>query len=266
METEERMSPSQVYLFEKVVNKREERLKLVFEKAKLTAGQQSELEKAHWRLRKSKIVVNLSLHERAFGDPLIDSLLDARRLYNVFEIAHAGEMANPTRMRIRIMLEFKVYGATNNIQSVLGGMSNTEHPNYGILDYFNHPIGISMLGGYGWYRFICNHRVKYRSTFAPADSLYITSDQVFRFADIEGILASRPYPGSGYWFEYVNTGTVPIDQNGNACYIEAQILGGISLKKDVETICHPETDKFNKSFLKKLQRFKTEFGIELKKY
>jgi hypothetical protein len=266
MESEERMSPSQKYLFKNVVSKKEERLKAVFEKAALTVEQQSALEQARQRLDQSKIVVSLSLHERAFGAPLIDSLLDSGRLYNVFEIAHAGEMANPTRMRIRIMLEFKVYGGTNNIQSIFGGMSNTEHPNYGILDYFNHPIGISMLGGYGWYRFICNNGVNYRSTFAPADSLYITPDQVFRFADIEGILASRPYPGSGYWFEYVNTGTVPIDQNGNPCYIEAQPLGGISLKKDVETLCHPETDKFNRPFFKKLQRLKKDFSVALNMY
>src|SRR5258708_1498897 len=172
-----------------------------------------------------------------------------------------------TRLRLRTMLEFKVYGATTNVQSILSGMSNTEHPNFGILDYFNDPIGISMLGTYGWYRFVLKKEIKWeRSTFTPRDSVAVASSEVFTFEDIDAILATRPISGGKYWFEYVNEADVPIDDRGRFHYIEAQILGGVFLADDVDVLCYPDTDQFKHPFFENLQRFSTEFHIELKPY
>src|SRR5258708_6679504 len=98
----------------------------------------------------------------------------------------------------------------SRVQSILSGMSNTEHPNFGILDYFNDPIGISMLGSYGWYRFVLKKEIKWeRSTFTPRDSVAVASSEVFTFEDIDAILATRPISGGKYWFEYVNEADVP---------------------------------------------------------
>jgi hypothetical protein len=176
---------------------------------------------------------------------MVDSLLASRRLYNLFEIAHAAHEVNPYDLRMCIMLEFKLYGGTHDLQTVLAGMSNTEHPNYGLLDYLdyrNDPIGLSALGFYGWYRFVLNDKVQKRSTFTSADSFHITQEQVFVWDDIVGILATRIAPDKSHWFEYVNKNEIPIDEYGSTLYIEVQMLRGVFLEDDVEMLYYPETD------------------------
>lgn len=197
---------------------------------------------------------------------MIDSLLASKRIYNLYEIAQAAVGYNPSELRMRIMLEFKLYGGTRDLQTVMAGMTNTEHPNYGTLDYRNDPIGLSALGFYGWYRFVLKPLVRIRSTFSSGDSFQITPDQVFAWNGIDGVLATRVGENRPYWFEFINERTIPIDDFGNTSYIEVQMLGGVFLERDVEALYYPETDQFNRSFYRKLRRFEDEFDIELKPY
>ena len=62
---------------------------------------------------------------------MVDSLLASKRIYNLYEIAQAAVGYNPSELRMRIMLEFKLYGGTRDLQTVMAGMTNTEHPNSG---------------------------------------------------------------------------------------------------------------------------------------
>lgn len=266
MKPHRRFSPSQTYLFNKVCATSRERADKVIKILEPESLREELNLVAVEKLNQSRIVVNVNLQERIFGIPMIDSFLASKRLYNLFEIAHAAHEVNPCDLRMRVMLEFKLYGATRDLQTVLAGMSNTEHPNYGILDYRNDPIGLSALGFYGWYRFVLNNKAKERSTFTPADSFHVTSNQVFVWEDIKGVLATHVAPDRPYWFEYINEKAIPIDEYGTTSYIEAQILGGIFLKSDVDVLYYPETDQFNKEFFSKLKRLEEEFGIKLKPY
>lgn len=265
MKSHKRFSPSQYHLYSKVHTTSRGSADKVIKILELESFQ-GQLNYAIEKLNQSRIVVNVNLQARIFGIPMIESLLASRRLYNLFEIAHAAHEVNPCDLRMRIMLEFKLYGGTRDLQTVLAGMSNTEHPNYGILDYRNDPIGLSSLGFYGWYRFVLKKDVKGRSTFTPADSFHITSDQVFVWDDTDGVLATRVASNKPYWFEYVNQNEIPIDEYGTTSYIEAQILGGVFLENDVDMLYYPETDQFNKEFFAKLKRFEEEFKIKLKPY
>lgn len=265
MESHRRFSPSQYHLFSKVratSRERADKVTKILEPKNL----QGQLNWAIEKLNQSRVVVNVNLQERVFGISMIDSLLASKRLYNLFEIAHAAQEVNPCDLRMRTMLEFKLYGGTCDLQTVLAGMSNTEHPNYGILDYRDDPIGLSALGFYGWYRFVLNDKVQKRSTFTPADSFHITPEQVFVWEDIGGVLTTRVASNKPYWFEYVNRNEIPIDEYGSTPYIESQILGGVFLENDVDVLYYPETDQFNKEFFSKLKRFEEEFKIELKPY
>lgn len=265
MESHRRFSPSQTYLYSKVFSKSRGRADTVIQNL-IDDGIQKELALATEKLKLSSIVINVNLQERLFGIPMIDSLLAAGRLYNLFEIAHAMHEVNPSKLRMRVMLEFKLYGGTRDLQTVLAGMSNREHPNYGLLDYRNDPVGLSALGFYGWYRFVLKELVKERSTFTPADSFHITPEQVFVWRDIDGILATQMGIDKPSWFQYVNEGEIPIDEYGTTSYIEAQILGNVFLKEDVEMLYYPETDQFNKEFFSKLKRLAEEFEIKLEPY
>jgi len=132
-------------LFQKVLRASRERADALIKNTALSSGQLAALEQAKQNLKDARIVVNRNLHERIFSAPMIDNLLASKRLYNLFEIAHAGKEAHPSDLRMRIMLEFKLFGASLDVQTVLAGMSNTEHPNYGMLDYLNNPIGCHFL-------------------------------------------------------------------------------------------------------------------------
>jgi len=266
MDRRDRLSPSQYHLFQKILRTSRERADAVVKRGSLSSEQIASLEQAKQDIKNSRIVVNLNLHQRIFGAPMIDDLIASRRLYNLFEIAHAGEESHPSDLRMRIMLEFKLFGASLDVQTVLAGMSNTEHPNYGTLDYLNNPIGLSLLGFYRWYRFVLKKRVKFRSTFTPSDSFQVTPDQVFAWDYIDGVLATKVSETDSRWFEYVSSKTLPMDDHGNTSYMEAQILGGVFLEDDVDMLYYPETDQFNKPFFKKLKRLEKDFGIELVPY
>ena len=84
--------------------------------------------------------------------------------------------------------------------------------------------------------------------------------------DIDGIIATHVGIDKPSWFQYVNEGEIPIDEYGTTSYIEAQILGNVFLKEDVEMLYYPETDQFNKEFFSKLKRLEEEFDIKLEPY
>lgn len=122
-----------------------------------------------------------------------------------------------------------------------------------------------MLGFYGWYRFVLKNSIKSKSTFTSGDSFGTTPNRVFSWECINGLLATRPFTGSPFWFEHINEQAVPFDEGGNASFIEAQILGKVSLM-DVEALYYPETDQFNQAFFQKLKKLENDFSIELKPY
>lgn len=168
--TERRLSQNQLHLLHAVRNKSRQRADEVLQKANLTSGQMEQLKLAKQKLEDARIVVNVNLLDILFGQPTIDSILHSGRLYNLFEIDHVFQNTNPSRMRIRLMAEFKIYGATPDIQLVLGRMANSEHPNYGALDFIRDPIVFSSPAHYGGYRFGLIDKVKERCTFTPSDA------------------------------------------------------------------------------------------------
>jgi hypothetical protein len=261
----QRMSASQRFLFDRVQKRGRRRARELV--ARLSRTERAELRLAKDKLIRSPIVVNLNLHQQVFGQrKLIESILEVRRIFNMFEIEHAQMGSDPSKFRVRVMLEFKLYGGTKDLQPVLGGMSNTEHPTYGLVDYMDYPIGYSIVGFYGWYRFVLKHEVKQRTTFSPLDSMHIDNDQTFVWDDIDAVLATRVGEKQRYWFQYVNDRVIPFDSNGNVSYIEAQILGGVHLDKDMEALHHPHTDEFNQEMKKFLGELHTTFGFALEPY
>jgi hypothetical protein len=184
---------------------------------------------------------------------MIDSMLRSGRLYNLFEIDHVFRDTNRSRIRTRLMAEFKIYGATPDLQLVLGRMSNSEHPNYGALDFIGDPIVFSSSAHYGAYRFRLIDEIKDRCTFTPSDAFVVERDQVYLWDDIAGILATKVGYPQRYWFECINDGQEPFSADGSVAYIEGQILGGVFADKDIEALYYPETDCFNKEFFRKLQ-------------
>jgi len=113
---------------------------------------------------------------------------------------------------------------------------------------------------------VLKENVKIRCTFTPADSFQITSDQVFVWDDIDGVLATKIPVSDSCWFEHIEKEILPMDDHGNTSYMEAQILGGVFLEDDVDMLYYPETDQFNEPFFKKLKRLEKDFGIELVPY
>ena len=232
----------------------------------LTEEQDTALAQAKNRLQSARIAVNLNLHERIFGTSTLDRLLVSKRVFNRFEIEHALREVNPVPARIRLLAEFKLYGGTTGVQFILGGMSNTEHPNYGVVDYLGDPIKSPVLGFYGWYRFYLKREARERSTFTAVDSAVVDSDHVFIWDDIDGVLAQRAGGTDRYWFEWINIPAIPMDEYGGVPYIEAQILGGVFLDRDVEILYYPETDELNRPFFRKLRRLAEECQFDLTSY
>ena len=262
METaERRLSQNQLHLLHRVRNVSRQRADEVLRNANLTPQQMEELERARQSLNNARLVINLNLLEEIFraGEPVIDSILRSGRLYNLFEIDNVARDTNPSRVRTRLMAEFKIYGATPDVQLVMGRMSNTEHANYAALDYIGDPIVFSSPAHYGRYRFRLVSEVNNRCTFTPADGFIVEQHQAYLWDDIDGVLATRVGFPSRYWFVWINLGQEPFGPDGSVAYIEAQILGGVFVDEDIEALYYPETDYFDTVFFKKLQRLARRF-------
>lgn len=253
-ERRQRLNQNQLHLIDKVRLTSRQRADEALLRAALSSAQMDELEQARTKLETARLVINCNFKEEIFfGIPLVQSLLRSRRMYNLFEIDYVARDINPGRIRSRLMSEFKIYGATSDIQLVLSRMSNTEHPNYAALDYIGDPIVFTSPAHYGWYRFRLESEPKSRSTFTPADSFVVEREQVFVWEDIDGVLASRTGSEQRFWFEYVNDGVEPFNPDGSVAYIEAQTLGGVFIEDDVDQLYHPETDQFDVPFYESLQ-------------
>lgn len=265
--SERRLSQNQLHLLDKVRSTSRQRADAVLRDASLNAEQMEALELAKQRIiTEARLVINRNLDQMIFGEPVIDSLLKSGRLYNLFEIEHVERDINPPQVRARLMSEFKIYGATPDVQLVLSRMSNTEHPNFAAVDYIGDPIAFSSPAHYGWYRFCLKDDVKKRCTFTPADSFVVRRNQVFVYEDIDGVLASKAGFPPRFWFEYINEGIEPFSPDGSISYIEAQALGGVFLEEDVEELYHPETDRFSKEFFPKLRRMRRCYHVALTPY
>ena len=114
----ERLSPGQHHLFQKVASLSPARAEGLLRRANLSEGERALFEAAQQRIKRARIVINLNLHERVFNKSLIESILASKRLYNVFEIAHAGMATNPTRPRLRLLQEFKNYSINLNTPGI----------------------------------------------------------------------------------------------------------------------------------------------------
>ena len=145
----DRLSPTQLFLFERVREASHQRAAEVVESANLSDEQLNMLWEAKEQIQAAQIAVNLNLHDRMLGTPIVDRLRISKRLFNRFEIEHAAREANPVPERLRLVTEFKLYGGTSNVQYIICSMTNTEHPNYGIVDYLGDPITSPVLGFYG---------------------------------------------------------------------------------------------------------------------
>jgi hypothetical protein len=255
----------QKQLFEKVEQCSRKRADETIKKAKLSAQQRRALGSARKKLEHSLLIVNLALRSRYNGGLIIDGVLELGRLINYFELRHFREKERDEYFQTRLLVEFKLYGATSDLQEVFKVLADDEHPHYAAVDYLNHGSSIPTLRGYGKYRFALKNELKERSTLTPSDSFFAESDQVYVWGDRDGILASRPLADDHFWFEHVVNGTEPKSAKKGRSYIEAQILGGVSLH-DVETVYYPAVDRLDPDFFEKLKRFETNYGITLKEY
>lgn len=256
-----RLSQNQLHLLHRVRDVSRQRADEVLRNANLTTQQMEELERAKQRLREARLVININRLEEIFRpkEPVIDSILRSGRLYNLFEIDNVARDTNPSRIRSRLMAEFKIYGATPDVHLVMGRMSITEHPNYAALDYIGDPIVFSSPAHYGRYRFRLENEVKRRCTFTPADGFVVELHQVYLWDDIDGVLATQVGFPPRYWFEWINLEQEPFGPDGSVAYIEAQILGGVFVDEDIEALYYPETDYFDNEFFPKLRRLARRF-------
>lgn len=260
-----RLSQNQLHLYENVRKTARRRANAAVRAARLTPAQRQQIDRAKERLNDARLVINLDLMSEPFGIPIIDSLIESEKLYNIFEIELAARDVNPQLIRLRLMSEFKIYGATPDAHFVLGRMSNTEHPNYGSLDYIGDPIAFSSSMHYGWHRLRLKRHIEQRCTFTPADSFMVRRNQVFTWDTIDGILATHTSFPPRFWFEFINQRREPFTPEGVASYIEFQVLGGVWLQ-DIDLIYYPSTQRFNREFFARFERLHEERGIELVGY
>lgn len=254
------MTPNQQQLFEGVRKESRYRARLVLQVAKLKKDQKRKFRLAKQKLEQASIVLNLDLREQYHDEKVIDSLLSIGRVLNLIEIGNFPGGIHDQRFRTRLLIEFKLYGATCDVQLIFGRMHDSERPNYGVLDYLSKATSVTTLGYYGHYRLVLKNELKNRSTFTPLDSFLSELDQVYVWEDIEGVLTTKL--GNKFWFEHIVAGTEPLSTAEGIHYIEAQILGGVHLSY-IARLYYPAADQLDHDFFAKLKRLELEHGIEL---
>lgn len=264
----QRLSPVQRFLYEQVAKRSPIKADKVLQMARFSENKHKELADALRHIADARVVINVNLRARVHGRPLIDWLMQTKRLLNLFEVSYSHQDNRPVDLRRRLIAEYRLYSGNLKMQGVISAMSNTEHPHYGQLDYIGDPVKLPSLGYFGLYRFVLKGEANARSTFTPDDSNNVESDQVFVWNNIEAVLATQIT--DKYWFEYINDNDVPIDEYGYIRYIEAQILGGIFLngngESDIEGLYYPETDEFDEEFFAKLIQLRDSYHIKLIPY
>ena len=257
------LTSNQKWLFDKVKSTSKKRVQLTVCHAKLNPEQRKQLWLAKRKLKQSRVVINVDLHRQFRHEQIIDNLLRVKRILNIIEHGDFPGGIHDLNFRGRLLIEFKLYGATQDLQIVFGHMHDSERPKYASLDYRNIPQSITPLGLYGHHRLVLKDEVKTRATFTPFDSTMIEIDQVFIWENIEGVLTTKL--NGKFWYEYVLNNKEPFSVKEGTHYIEAQILGLVQLS-DIEKIYYPVSDQNDHKFFQKFQRFKLDHGIQLVHY
>lgn len=257
------LTANQKQLLEKVRMESRHRAQRVIQRAKLRKNQKRKLRLAKQKLERSDIVININLREQYLDKPITDSLLTTGRVFNLIEIGNFPGGIHDQTFRTRLLVEFKLYGATRDIHLISSYMHDSERPNYGAVDYLGIPTSLSPLIHWGRYRFVLKNELKTNATFTPFDSFLVEKDQVYVWDDIDGVLATKL--NGRFWFEYVLEGTEPLATREGIHYIEAQILGGVHLS-DITRLYYPIADEVDYRFLAKLKQLELDHGIELVHY
>ncbi|TSC83584.1 MAG: hypothetical protein G01um101417_494 [Parcubacteria group bacterium Gr01-1014_17] len=239
------------------------RAQRVIQRAKLRTNQKRKLRLAKQKLKQSNIVINLDLREQYRDEKIIDNLLRVGRTLNKIEIGFFPGGIHDKTFRTRLLAEFKLYGAMQDLQVIFSHMHDSERPNYGAVDYLGIPTSLSPLIHWGHYRFVLKNELRVNATFTPFDSFLIERDQVYVWDDIDGVLATKL--NGRFWFEYVLEGVEPVATREGVHYIEAQILGGVHLS-DITRLYYPVADQTDYEFFAKLKKLELDHGVELVHY
>ncbi len=257
------LTENQKQLLEKVRMESRHRAKRVIQHAKLRKNQKRTLRLAKQKLEQSQIVINRNLRDQYCDEKIIDNVLRIRKILNKIEIGDFTGGIHDQTFRTRLLVEFKLYGATQDLQVIFSHMHDSERPNYGAVDYLGTPTSLSPLVHWGHFRFVLKNELRANTTFTPFDSFLVERDQVYVWDDIDGVLATKL--NGRFWFDYVLEGTEPVATREGVHYIEAQILGGVCLS-DITRLYYPIADQNDYGFFAKLKRFELDHGIELVHY
>lgn len=257
------LTANQKQLLEKVRMESRHRAQRVIQRAKLRQNQKRKLRLARQKLEQSQIVVNINLHKRYRDENIIDNLLRIERTLNEIEIGDFLGGIHDQTLRTRLLVEFKLYGATQDLQVIFSHMHDSERPNYGAVDYLGTPTSLSPLVHWGNHRFVLKNELKMSATFTPFDSFLVEREQVYVWDDIDGVLATKL--NGRFWFEYVLEEVEPVATREGVHYIEAQILGGVHLS-DITRLYYPIADQVDYGFFAKLKQFELDHVIELVHY
>lgn len=257
------LTENQKQLLEKVRVESRHRAQRVIQRAKLRQNQKRKLRLAKQKLERSDIVININLREQYQDERIIDGFLRIGRMLNKIEIGFFPSGIHDQTFRTRLLVEFKLYGATQDIQIISSHMRDSERPNYGAVDYLGTPTSLSPLIHWGNHRFVLKDELRMNATFTPFDSYLVERDQVYVWDDIDGVLATKL--NGRFWFDYVLEGTEPVAIHEGVHYIEAQILGGVHLS-DITRLYYPVANQTDHEFFAKLQRFELDHDIELVHY
>jgi|GEM_PF-5966968 len=271
MENLERLSESQQYLYNKVALGAKKRARVLLQRAELTKEQKKKLQSVKELLHTDAThpILNIDL-QKVFptsNKPVIDHLFKTGRFLNRFEFEVANDTKLGATMQSRIMEEFLLYGATFDLIRFLSTMPNVERPNYAAMDFIGSPNTLPMLGYYGKYRFRLKKEVFYRSTFSPGSVSSLSPEDIFTWETIQGALLHRFPVGKDtvFLFEHIHETVKAKRYLFQFMFIELQILGGISLEKDVEVLYYPSVDQYT-NFFEKLKGLSETFSIELHPY
>ncbi|TSC73229.1 MAG: hypothetical protein G01um101470_210 [Parcubacteria group bacterium Gr01-1014_70] len=257
------LTENQKRFLEKVRMESRHRAQRVIQHAKLRKNQKRKLRLARQKLEHSDIVINLNLDKQYRDEKIIDSLLRIGRMFNRIEVEDFPDGIHNLTFRTRLLVEFKLYGATQDLQVIFSHMHDSERPNYGGLDYLQTPTSIAPLRHYGHYRFVLKNELRINATFTPFDSFLVEREQVYVWDDIEGVLATKL--NGRFWFDYVLDEIEPVATDEGVHYIEAQILGGVHLS-DITRLYYPVVDQTDYAFFAKLKQFEIEHNIQIVQY
>lgn len=254
------MTANQQKLFDLVKSKGQQRVQEVMRQANLDTVQRQELLEAKRKLESAILIRHMHLRKRFQGRTALRRLLNTGRIEHWFELGDFPGGFRDSDFRRRLINEFKIYGASREVQILFDYLPDSDRPIFGALDYIGKRASFSPLGHFGHYRFELKFELKSRATFTPSDSAMAELDQVYTWDGIEGVLATKP--NEHFWFEYILSSSDPFSKEGRINYIEVQILGGVMLS-DIARLHYPTSDQFDRHFFADLRRLERSHDIEL---